>query len=228
MPREPFYSDEPDLKTATESDSSYSIYLIRIGYWDGANVQEVLLTSAPIDLSVDVGGGAETWIGTGLLMNVSDITDSADMDASGVNIVFDGVNQTIIAILMGNQFRGQPIEIYKAWFDASDGAVLGSPALLFDGFQLDPYTISETSTDEPDAVSVTTRATNRLTSLRNENVVLTNPTSHLNYLVRGGLSDTTANFWILVPEIDGLQQFWGESSEKKEKVFDPHEGYIYR
>jgi len=91
-----------------------------------------------------------------------------------------------------------------------------------------PYTVSETSTDEPNAVSVTTRATNRLTSLRNENVVLTNPTSHLNYLVRGGLSDTTANFWILVPEIDGLQQFWGESTEKKEKVFDPHEGYVYR
>jgi hypothetical protein len=212
MPREPFYSEEPDLKAATEAASGHSVYLVRMSYWDGAAQQEALFTDAPVDLSVDIGAGAETWVGTGLMTNVSDVTDGADMDEGGIDISFDGVNQTVIAILMQNQFRGQPVEIYKAWFNESDGSVAGTPALIFKGYQLDAYSIGETSTDNPDAVSVTTRATNRLTKLRNENLTLTNPQSHLNYLQRAGLADTTANFWTLVPEIIGTEQYWGKSN----------------
>lgn len=210
MPREPFYSDSAPLKAATEAASGHTVYLVRMTYWDGTPPPvEVLFTDAPIDLDVDVGSGVETWVGTGLMMNVSDVTEGADMDEGGIDIAFDGVNQTVIAILMQNQFRGRPIEVYKAWFDEDTGAVVGTAALLFQGYQLDQYSIGETSTDLPDAVSVATRATNRLTKLRNENVVLSNPQSHLNYTERAGLSDTTANFWIYVPEIAGLDITWG-------------------
>jgi hypothetical protein len=191
---------------------------MRINYWDGAVQQEVRLTDAPVDLSVDVGGGTETWAGTGLLMHVSRVIEGDDMDATGVDITFDGVDQTVIAILMSNQFRGQPIEVYKVWYNEATGAVIGTPLTLFIGYQNDPYTIGETSTDNPDAVSVTTRGINRLTKVTAENVTLSNPYSHLGYLNRGGVADTTASFWIMVPEIMGLDINWGGPTPDGQKT----------
>ena len=216
MPREPFAS-VPDVRDAAEADSGYSAYLVRLTYWNGSSQTETKFTDAPMDLSVDVGGGLETWIGTGLLMSVSDVTEGSDMDVGGLDLVFDGVNQTVIAIIMSNDFRGQPISVYKVWINASDGTVAGTPALLFSGYQNDPYTICESSTDESDAVSVSTRATNRLTATRSENVVLTNPEGHLSYIQRSGLTDFTANFWVLVPQISGLEIYWGELNPNRER-----------
>ena len=199
------------VPTATSDDTGTSIYLLRISYWDGTD-QEVLLTDAPIDVSVQVGASPETWTGTGLLMSVANVSEGSDLDVSGIDITFDGVDQTIIAILMNNQFRGQPIEVWKAWFDAGSGAVIGSPLLLFKGYQNEAYTIGESSTDNPDAVSVSTRATSRMSRVTAENVVLTNPVSHLNMLVRGGLTDTTANFWAIVPTIINKDVYWGKDT----------------
>lgn len=229
MPREPFASDS-DVRDAAEADYGYSAYLVRLKYWNGASQSEVKLTDAPVDLSVDVGSGAETWTGTGLLMSVSAVSEGSDLDVGGVDIVFDGVSQAVIAIVMSNGFRGQPISVYKVWVN-SDGSVAGTPALLFSGYQNAPYSIGETGTDNPDAVSVSTRATNRLTSLQNENVVLTNPQSHLAYTQRAGLADLTANFWIFVPEITGLAIYWGElgppSAEQVQAWRDSPMGRIY-
>lgn len=199
------------VPTATSDDTGTSIYLLRIAYWDGA-AQEVRLTDAPIDVSVQVDASPETWTGTGLLMSVANVSEGSDLDISGVDLIFDGVDQTVIAILMSNQFRGQPIEVWKAWFNASSGSVIGSPMLLFKGYQNEAYTIGETSTENPDAVSVSTRAISRMSRITAENVVLTNPVSHLNMLVRGGLTDTTANFWAIVPTIINKDVYWGQET----------------
>jgi hypothetical protein len=200
------------VSAATTDDTGTSIHLVRINYWDGAAQQEVRLTDAPMDVSVTVGAVPETWVGAGILMSVANVTEGSDFDVSGLDIMFDGVNQTVIAIIMNNHFRNQPIEIWKAWFDNASGAVVGSPMLLFKGHQNEAYTIGESSTDAPDAVSVSTRAISLLSRVNSENVVLTNPVSHLNMLIRGGLSDTTANFWAIVPTIVGIDIYWGQAT----------------
>ena len=191
------------------ADRGTTIFLMRINYWN-VTQQEVRLTDAPVDLTVDVGSGSEVWTGTGLLMNVSQVSEGADMDVSGIDITFDGVDQTVMGIILNNQFRGQPIEIYKAWYDTADGLIEGTPLLYFKGYQNEPYSLGETSTDNPDAVSVSTRAISLLTKTTAENVVLANPTSHFNMLQRFGTADTTANFWALVPTIVDIEVSWGE------------------
>lgn len=198
------------VPSVTVDDVGVSVYLVRANYWDGAAQQEIRLTDAPVDLSVDVGSGAETWTGTGLLMSVSAVTEGSDFDISGVDITFDGVDQTIISVIMGNQFRGQPIEIYKVWYDIDTAAIVGSPLMLFKGYQNEAYAIGETNTDNPDSVAVSTRAISLMSRVENENAVLTNPVSHLNMLTRGGLADTTANFWTIVPSLVGQDVYWGQ------------------
>ena len=135
-------------------DRGVSVYLLRISYWDGATTEEVLFTDAPVTLSVDVneGAGAETWLGTGILVSVSTVTEGTDLDATAVDLTFDGVDTSVIAIILGNQFRSQPIEIWKAWYDPDDASISGTPILYFRGYQNDPYSVGETSTDLPDAV----------------------------------------------------------------------------
>ncbi len=194
-------------------DRGVSVYLLRISYWDGAAPQEIRFTDAPVSLSVDVGapGGAETWVGTGILVGVSNVTEGTDLDATAVNITFDGVDTSIIAIILGNQFRSQPIEIWKVWYDPDDATIAGTPLLYFRGYQNDPYSVGESSTDLPDAVQVGTRCISLITRTNAENTVLSNPQSHLNMLERGGLADATANFWTWVPAIVDLAIYWGEN-----------------
>jgi hypothetical protein len=197
---------------------------VRLNYWN-VTTQEVRFTNAPVDLSieVDVGNGLETWTGSGLVVNVSAVSEGSDLDVSGVDITFDGVNQTVIAIIMNNHFRHQPIEVYKAWYDPDAGTIEGTPVLYFKGYQMDAYSIGETSTDNPDAVSVSTRGTNLLTRTTAENTVMTNPQSHLNMLNRGGVMDTTANFFIHIPTILDLDVYWGEEkvNNRSNSPYDP-------
>jgi hypothetical protein len=198
-------------QTAIDADTGVAVYLIRLQYWDGAVTQEVRLTDAPMDLDVQVDAteGIVTWTGTGLLMSVTAVSEGSDLDIGSVNLTFDGVNQTIISVIMGNQFRNQKAEIYKAWYDSATGAIQGSPITMFIGYQNEPYTIGETSTDDADAVSVSTTVISRVTKTTSENVVLTNMDSHFKYIQRAGLLDTTAEFFYYTPSLIGESITWG-------------------
>lgn len=207
------------------ADRATTVYLVRLNYWN-TTTQEARFTDAPLDLSIDVGDGLETWVGSGLIISVSAVTEGSDLDVSGVDITFDGVDQTVIGIIMNNHFRHQPIEVYKAWFDPDSGAIEGTPVLYFKGYQMEPYSVGETSTDNPDAVSVSTRCTNLLTRTTSENTVMTNPQSHLNMLNRiPGNTDVTANFFIHIPTILDLDVYWGEEKVNGKPsnlgVYDP-------
>jgi hypothetical protein len=197
------------VPSATTDDTGTSVYLLRLSYWDGAVQQEVRLTDATVNISANVGGGPETWQGTGLLMNVAAVTEGSDLNIGGVQLTFDGVNQSIISIIMSNQFRNQPVEVYKAWFNPTTGVIVGSPLKLFVGYQNEPYSIGETSTDNPDAVSVTTKIISRVTKTTAENVVLSNVDSHYGYIQRSPLTDTAAEFFYFTPSIVGIDVHWG-------------------
>lgn len=200
-------------QTALEADSGVSVYLVRLQYGDGVGgITDTRFTNAPLTLNVDVGdgSGAQDFIGTGFLVNVSEVTESADLDSHGVDVVFDGIDQTIISIIMANHFRGQKSWIYKAWYDTASGAVLGSAVLVFDGYQNERYTIGETSTDLPDVVQVSTRMVSRVTRVGDERLVTSNIVSHNELLERGGITPAnTDGFWRWVPNLMNKDITWG-------------------
>lgn len=200
-------------QTAIDSDTGVSVYLIRLQYGDGlGGITDTRFTNATGTLNLDVGdgSGAQDFLGTGFIINVSEVTESGDLDADGMDITFDGVGQEIISIIMGNHFRGHKSWIYKAWYDTGAGTVLGSPVLLFDGYQNERYTIGETSTDLPDVVQVSTRMVSRVTRVGDEKIVVSNVTSHNELLERGGITPVNPDgFWRWVPSLMNKEVVWG-------------------
>lgn len=187
------------------------VHLIRIKYWDGALEQEVRLTDAISDLSIDVGSGAETWTGTGLLLSIGAVDESADLDAPGIDIAFDGVNQSIISVIANNQFRGRAITIWRVWLDPATGLIKSpgtGPVQIFDGYQNEPYSISESFTEQPDVVAVSTRAVGAISRITKLRSVKTNLTSHREMLEAAGLSFSDT-FFQHVPGLEGKEIYWG-------------------
>jgi len=142
---------------------------------------------------------------------VSEVAESPDLDSHGMDITFDGVDQTIISILMSNHTRGQRMWCWKAWYNVTTAALEGSAVRIFDGYQNERYTIGETSTDNPDAVQVTTRVVSRVTRVGDERTTVTNVVSHNEMLERSG--DSPANqdtFWVFVPSLVNKDVHWGK------------------
>lgn len=187
------------------------VHLIKLKYWDGATEQSVLLTDAVDDLTFDVGAGPETFQGTGLLLSIGTTSESSDLDAPGVDIVFDGVSQTIISVIANNQFRGRPVTVWRVWLDPDTGEIASpgtGPVMLFDGFQNEPYTISESFTEDPDAVSVSTRAVGSLVTTTRNRAVKSNPVSHNEMLESAGVA-TGDTFFRHVSSLQNKEVYWG-------------------
>ncbi len=192
--------------------STNVVHLIRLKYWDGAAEQEVRLTDAVDDLSIDVGGGAETWTGSGLLLSISPVSESGDLDEPGVDIALDGVDTSIISIILGNDFRGRQVEIWRVWLEHLTGKQATSPTatplLIFDGLQNAPYKFSETFSDDVSSVSVSTRAVGSISTIGYNRAISTNPTSHNEMLERAGLT-TDDTFFQNVSALENAEIFWG-------------------
>jgi len=186
--------------------------LLKIYYWDGDSEESVSLTNAAHDIDADVGSGAETFVGSGLALSVASVTENTDFAGMGVDVSLDGVDQTIIAIVLANNMRGRPIKIWKAWLDDDTGAIIGSPLLVFDGVQKEPYSITSSQAgDQPGLVTVSTRAVTKLTKVNYIRSVMSNITSHNDMLKRSGDS-TGDTFFQNVPKLNERTIQWGQSA----------------
>jgi len=89
----------------------------------------------------------KTWQGTGEFMQISQLGESADGRANGVQLTLSGIPSSVLVSVFRNDFQGRRAEIYLGLFDQS-GGLLGNPLCLFEG-QLDSASLEdsgETST----------------------------------------------------------------------------------
>lgn len=200
------------VSSGATADNSTVVNLIKLYYWDGDSEESVSLCDAAHDIDVDVGAGVETFIGSGLALSVSSIEESTDFAGMGVDVSLDGVDQSIITIVLSNQMRGRPMKIWKAWFNDSTGAIIGSPLLVFDGLQNEPYTItSSQNVDEPGTVTVGTRAITKLTRINFLRAVYSNVKSHNDMIERDG-GTTGDTFFHNVHKLNNRKIQWGSKS----------------
>lgn len=193
------------------------VQLIRLKYWTGSVENEIRLCDASSDLDINVGAGLETWIGSGLLISISAVDESSDLDESGVDLAFDGVDQSIISIILNNHFRGREVEVWRVWLEPSTGKQqttpsVATPILMFKGFQNETYQIGESFTDNPDAVAVSTRIVGSISRVADQREVRSNMMSHNEMIENAGLTDGDT-FFQNVPRIDGVEIFWGRKGE---------------
>lgn len=190
------------------------VHLIRLKYWDGGAEQEIRLCDAVDDLDIDVNppSTVETWTGSGVLLSISSVSESGDLDEPGVDITLDGVDTAIISIILGNDFRGRQVEIWRVWLEHLTGKQAttpqAKPLLIFDGFQNAPYKFSETFTDDVSSVSVSTRVVGSVSAIGYNRSIASNPTSHNEMLERAGLS-TGDTFFQNVAALENKEIYWG-------------------
>ena len=196
------------MQTAVAAQTGEIAYLFQIDSSGGS----VRLATSPVNISWN----SQTWEGIGGTLAFSAVEETPDMSGQGVELTLSGVNQTIISVLLNNQFRGYEVRIWLAHF-ASTGTIVSSPLEIFRGRQLSDYRITETrrENDQPGTVSVKTKVQSRLAVLLNAQPVLTSEVSHNDMLKRAGVA-TGDTFFRNVPAIAGPSLDWGGRDIKKD------------
>jgi len=64
--------------------------------------------------------GADTFVGVGELGNIGDIRETTQIKAAGVDLTLSGIDSSIIAAILLENYQGRPATIYTAFLD-SDG-----------------------------------------------------------------------------------------------------------
>ena len=119
--------------------------------------------------------GGNTYVGVGSLGKIGTISEGTQVHADGTTLTLSGIDATLYSDCMDEIQLGAPALIYCALL--SEGAIIGSPYLLFSGL-VDKPTITEGT----DTISITLQLENRLTNLnRASNVRYDNATQRMKY-----------------------------------------------
>ena len=74
----------------------------------------------------------EEYLGTGLVMGFSPISESQDVKSTGIVITLRGVSNSLIALALTEPYQGRPCTIYMAMFD-EDMQLVADPQPVFSG-----------------------------------------------------------------------------------------------
>jgi hypothetical protein len=199
-----------DLTTATAAaiaaERGGFIHLIEVDSSSGA----LRLATAAQDIAWD----GETWTGAGGVLDIGAVQEVGDADSPGVDLTLSGVDQAIIADLLGAHVRGRVATLWRARLGA-DGSVVADPVkdMLFTGYLNSDWSIEETR-DERSAVGTVTIKTQVVArgALLQQTRVLTSAPDSLNaMLARLDLSPSAVGdtFFATVASITGRTIYWG-------------------
>lgn len=73
----------------------------------------------------DLIADGQTWMGSGLVMAISNSQENTDLSANGLSLTFSGLNTTVIAFVLGENYRGRVAKVYVGAFAS------GSPTDLY-------------------------------------------------------------------------------------------------
>tara|TARA_R110000823_G_scaffold164574_2_gene296871 strand:- start:13 stop:654 length:642 start_codon:yes stop_codon:yes gene_type:complete len=125
------------MTAVTTADVVRPIYLIRMVFDSGESPNELNIWSGNGDLSYD----SETYVGVGDLLSISEIKETSDIEATGVNVTLAGVKASLLTIAKDHEYQGRPLTILLGAFDDS-GDLIADPTIVFSGF-MDVMAISE-------------------------------------------------------------------------------------
>jgi hypothetical protein len=100
----------------------------------------------------DLAFGGNTYTGTGDLLSISEITETADIQATGIKVSLTGIKTSFIAIAKDQDYQGRVLNVSLGAFDAS-GSLIADPVIVFSGFMA-TMTISESGQYSTITVSV--------------------------------------------------------------------------
>lgn len=136
------------MQAVATADIVRPIFLVRMVFDSSESPNELNLWSGVGDLTYD----SETYTGVGDLLSISSVTETADMQASGINVVLTGVKSSLVVIAKDHEYQGRPLTVMLGAFDAS-GSLIANPTTVFAGF-MDTMTIAESGDTSTISIAV--------------------------------------------------------------------------
>ena len=136
------------MQAVSTADVVRPIFLVRMVFDSGESPNELNLWSGVGDLTYD----SETYTGVGDLLSISSVTETADMTASGINVVLTGVKSSLVVIAKDHEYQGRPLTVMLGAFD-STGSLIADPTVVFSGF-MDTMTIAESGDTSTISIAV--------------------------------------------------------------------------
>lgn len=126
-----------DFSTQLSSGNIRPFYAISVAFKDST----LRLWTGLGDLFFD----SATFIGSGNLLSISNINETADIRASGVKVSLSGLDSSILSSSISQDSEGGVVKIYFGVLETADNRkqIVDSPYQLFEG-SLDTIQISET------------------------------------------------------------------------------------
>ena len=123
----------------------------------GANNGNGTASESPSELNIwngigDLAFGGNTYTGTGDLLSISAITETSDIQATGIDVNLTGIKSSFISIAKNHEYQGRPLTVSLGAFNAS-GSLIADPVIVFSGF-MDTMTIAESGNHSSISVSV--------------------------------------------------------------------------
>jgi len=113
--------------TQLTSGSLRPFYAIKMNFTSGT----LLLATTYADLII----GGNTYLGTGNIIGVSPITETSDTRASGLEIVLNGLDTSILSAGLTEDTQGMVVEVYFGVLTTTNNAyAVDTPYQIFSGF----------------------------------------------------------------------------------------------
>ena len=125
------------MLAVTTADVVRPAYFVRMVFDSGESPNELNIWSGVGDLTY----GGNTYTGVGDLLSISDIRETSDISATGINVVLAGIKSSFIVIAKDHEYQGRPLSVSLGAFD-SVGALIADPVIVFSGF-MDTMVIAE-------------------------------------------------------------------------------------
>jgi len=100
----------------------------------------------------DLTYGSNTYSGVGDLLSISEIKETSDISATGINVVMTGIKSSFIVIAKDHEYQGRALTVSLGAFDSS-GSLIADPVIVFSGF-MDTMVISENGENSTINISV--------------------------------------------------------------------------
>jgi hypothetical protein len=167
---------------------------------------ELNIWSGVGDLSFD----SVTYTGLGDLLSISEIKETSDISATGINVSLSGVKTSLIAIAKDQDYQGRELTVRLGAFNES-GSLIADPVIIFSGF-MDTMTIAEAGAYS----SITIAVENKLVAFERAKVRrYTAEDQKIEYPADKGFEFVTS---IVQKEI-----FWGRPSPASGDVTNPRD-----
>ena len=114
--------------TQLTSGSLRPFYAIKMNFTSGT----LLLATTYANLVI----GGNTYLGSGNILSVAPITETSDTRASGLEIVLNGLDTSILSAGLTEDTQGMVVEVYFGVLTTTDNAdvIVDTPYQIFSGF----------------------------------------------------------------------------------------------